>query len=100
MQTCLARHGISAQGGPYFGPNLAVRPHPMTPIGELVLTSVPPPPLIAFYVDAHAARRAEPGVIRNIRRTGGEVERQGLVTIAWVKPPSQRLRVAVHACTF
>jgi hypothetical protein len=96
VQACLARHGIAAHGGPYLdGP----RPR-KTPIGELVSFNTSPTAFIAFYTSARVARRAEPLVIMNVQRTGGEAERRGLVTVAWTKPPSPSLRAAIDGCAF
>lgn len=96
VQSCLERHGVTANGGPYLeGP----RPR-KTPIGELILSEARPTAFVGFYTNTRVARRAEPGVIKAVARTGGEVERRGSVTVAWLKPPSPQLRATTQACAF
>jgi hypothetical protein len=96
VRACLARHGITAIGGPFLeGP----RPR-KTPIGELILFNTKPTAFIAFYTSARAAQEAEPKVIRNARRSGGVVHRRGLVTVVWIKPPPAQLRAATEICAF
>jgi hypothetical protein len=97
VQACLARRGITANGGPFFEPH---RPHD-TPIGELIVfRGRGPTGFIAFYTSARVARRAEPRVIRTMQRIGGQVERTGSVTVVWLQPPPAQLHAVTEACAF
>jgi hypothetical protein len=96
-RACLTGHGLRVAGGP-------VPPGQPTPTagpdGELIVVNRTGPAFIAFYRDPGRAAQLEPGIGRNARRTGGQVERRGAVTIVWRHAPAPTLRAAVRACAF
>jgi hypothetical protein len=69
---------------------------PGGPEGELIVSDA----LIAFYIDAATAKRAEPEVLHNARSFHGEVERHAAVTVLWLQTPPKNLRSSVHGCVF
>jgi hypothetical protein len=73
---------------PQQGPNSAN--------GELITKGA----LIAFYTDQSKAARLEPQVKQNARRFGGQVVRNGAITLLWIHPPASGLRDAVSGCAF
>ena len=78
-------------GGPVFpqqGPNSAD--------GELITEGA----FIAFYTNPHEAARLEPEVKQNAKRFGGQVDRNGAVTVLWIHPPASRLHDTVSRCAF
>lgn len=90
-RSCLTSKGLRVSGGPVFpqqGPNSAD--------GELATAGA----LIAFYDDQRKAARLEPEVEQNARRFGGQVVRNGAVTVLWIHPPASGLRDAVSGCAF
>jgi hypothetical protein len=64
------------------------------PAGELDTTDA----LIAFYADRGEASVALPMIVKNVRRFGGQVERDGEANIAWLAAPARGLREVVGAC--
>lgn len=91
-RACLIRAGLAVKGGP-------VPPEghgPGGPEGELIVSDA----LIAFYIDAGTAKRAEPEVVHNARGFHGDVERRGTVTVLWLQTPSKDLRSNVRGCVF
>jgi hypothetical protein len=90
-RTCSTSKGLRVMGGPVFpqqGPN--------TPDGELITNRA----FIAVYTDQRKAERLEPEVRQNARRFGGQIVRNGAVTVLWVRPPASGLRNAVSGCAF
>ena len=87
-RACLTAHGLKVAGG------LVLPPQGHGPAGELENATA----LIAFYADGGQASRAEPAIIKNVKRIGGRSERDGLANIAWLAPPSRQLRHTVKAC--
>jgi hypothetical protein len=90
-RTCLTSKGLRVTGGPVFpqqGSNSAD--------GELITEGA----FIAFYIDQHKAARLEPEVKQNATRFGGQVVRNGAVTVLWIHPPASGLRNAVSGCAF
>jgi hypothetical protein len=89
---------LTAGGEPVVGGLVLQAPSPgdpSPPAGELDTSGA----LIAFYVSTARAQRSEPSVLRNVKRIGGEVEREGTETVAWVAKPSSALRSLVSRCT-
>jgi hypothetical protein len=91
---CLADRGVHVSGGP-----LALR-QSHVPNGELIVSRGNIAAFIAFYVDTATAERVEPQLIQNAGHFGGEVQRQGAVTIIWTHPPASDFREVVEACAF
>lgn len=89
-RACLRRDGFEVKGGPVPPGGHASG----GPEGELVVGDA----LIGFYVDPRYAQRAEPEVLRSARGFGGKPERRGAVTVVWIRPPTNDLRVRVLAC--
>jgi hypothetical protein len=91
VRTCLTNKGLRVGGGPIFpqqGPN--------TPAGELITGGA----FIAFYTDQLKAERLEPQVRQNAKRFGGQVVRNGAVTVLWIHPSASGSRDAVSGCAF
>jgi hypothetical protein len=84
----LAAHGLKAAGG------VVLPPQGHGPAGELDNAAAE----IAFYADRGQADRAEPAIVTNLKRIGGQAERDGLANIAWYAPPSRQRRDIVKAC--
>jgi hypothetical protein len=59
-----------------------------------------PTAFVALYEDVRRARRYEPKIRSNVEAAGGEVERRGGVTVAWIGSPPRRLRARVNECAF
>jgi hypothetical protein len=92
VRACLTVHGLSVIGG------LVFPPAPLSPsssAGELDIADS----LIAFYSDPGQAQRAEPAIVKNVRRFGGQVQRAGAENVAWIASPPNRLRDIVQTCT-
>ena len=87
-RACLAAHGLKAAGG------VVLPPQGHGPAGELDNAAAE----IAFYTDRGQASRAEPAIVTNVKRIGGQFERAGSANIAWYTPPSRQLRAIVKAC--
>jgi hypothetical protein len=90
VRTCLTNKGLHVGGGPVFGQG------PNSPDGELITEGA----FIAFYTDQHKAERLEPQVKQNAKRFGGQVVRNGAVSVLWIHPPASGLRDAVSGCAF
>jgi hypothetical protein len=88
-RACLLSHGLKVVGGLILPP----QDHG-GPAGELDVATA----LIAFYTSRDRASRAEPAVVRNAKRVGGQVERAGAANIAWLAPPPRQLRNIVQTC--
>ena len=71
---------------------------PNSPNGELIVGNGHGGAFIAFYTNPGRAKQLEPEIIQNARHLGGQVERQGTVTVLWIRPPTSRLRGSLHAC--
>jgi hypothetical protein len=89
VRTCLVAHGLTVGGGLV----LPSQGHG-APAGELDTAAA----LIAFYANLGQASRAEPAVVRNTKRAGGEAERAGLSNIAWFAPPQRQTGDIVRSC--
>jgi hypothetical protein len=87
-RVCLAAHGLPATGG------VVLPPQGHGPAGELDNATAE----IGFYTDRSQAARAEPSIVKNVERVGGQAERDGPANIAWYAPPSRQLRNIVTAC--
>jgi hypothetical protein len=90
-RACLTRKGLRVTGGAVFP-----QQGPSSPDGELITRGA----FIAFYTDSRKAQRLEPEVRQNARRFGGQVVRNGAVTVLWIHPPASGLRNAVSGCAF
>ncbi len=56
---------------------------------------------VAYYDDLARAERYEPAIRRNARRFEGTVERQGRITVLWVRWPSGHdARTEMKECVF
>jgi hypothetical protein len=91
VKTCLTNKGLRVGGGP-----IVPQQAPNTPAGELITKGA----FIAFYTDQLKAERLEPQVRQNAKRFGGQVVRNGAVTVLWIHPPASGLRDAVSGCAF
>jgi hypothetical protein len=89
VRSCLLAHGLKTVGGLTLPP----QGHG-APAGELDIAAA----LIAFYTDHGRVSRAEPAIVKNVKRIGGQAERAGGANIAWYAPPSRRLRAIVKTC--
>lgn len=69
-----------------------------SPNGELIVGNGHDGAFIAFYTNPGRAKQLEPEIIQNARRVGGHVERHGVVTVLWIRPPTSQLRDSLHAC--
>jgi hypothetical protein len=85
----LIAHGLKAVGGLILPP----QGHG-APAGELNTAAA----LIAFYTDRDRARRAEPAIVKNVKRVRGQAERAGVENIAWLGPPQRQLRDIMQTC--
>jgi hypothetical protein len=88
-RACLTTHGLNVIGGLVLPP----QGHG-SPAGELDIAEA----LIAFYTDRVHAQRAEPAIVKNMKRVGGGVQRADAANIAWIAPPQRRLRDIVRTC--
>jgi len=95
VRACLTVHGLSVIGGLVFPPAPLSPESPSSPAGELDIADS----LIAFYSDPGQAQRAEPAIVKNVRRFGGQVQRAGAENVAWIASPPNRLRDIVQTCT-
>jgi hypothetical protein len=92
---CIAKRGLHVSGGPVYP-----QQSPSSPDGELIVGNAKGGGLIAFYTTASRAQQLAPEVQQSARRSGGEVERSGAVTVLLVHHPSDRLRQIVLTCAF
>jgi len=90
-RTCLTSKGLRVTGGPVLP-----RQGPDSADGELITEEA----LIAFYTNPQKAERLQPQVKQNAKRFDGQVVQNGAVTVLWVHPPANGLRVAVSGCVF
>jgi hypothetical protein len=92
---CMAATGLHVSGGPVYP-----QQSPTSPDGELIVGSAKGGAFIAFYTGAARAAQLEPEVRQNARRSGGQVERRGAVTVLLFRHPASNVRQAVLTCAF
>ena len=94
IRTCLREAGFEVLGG---------RSSPSdrdAPDVELTTSVNGIPVFVAIYRDSAEAARREVEVRRNAEQFGGQVDRQGSVTIVWAEPPATDSQEPVERCVF
>ena len=97
--TCLRASHLRVVGGPVYDGDTLGSGVP-GPIGELDVGGASDGALIGYYTDAATADRLARTTRATARRTGGELDRHGAISMFWFRPPRSSLRAVVLACLF
>ena len=89
---CLTADGFRVLGGPRPADDSDA------PDFELIASMRGQMAFIAFYNELSRAERYEPGIRKNVEKTGGVVERRGRVAVLWTKPPPDDVERRLEDC--